>query len=139
MIFAIPFGKMADRFGRIETVVVSWIGEMGFMMLFAYSISPVMSLVSYCIWVAFGSMDAPALEAILGSTTRIETRGLSLGFFNTFATLVAIPSRVATGVLYSVAPKLPFFANLSVDLIAFLSFLYYLRIKETASNIGNLN
>lgn len=131
-LFAIPFGMMADRLGRTRTIMISWSGEMIAMMIFAYSTSPLMALLSFSIWVAFGSMDAPALQALLGSVTKTDHRGLSLGFFHAFALLFYIPSPLITGALYSVSGRMPFFANLVVDLLAFALFMYFLRVRRAA-------
>lgn len=128
-LLGIPFGMMADRVGRIQTILISWLGEMIAMMVFAYSTSPIMAFVSFSAWVAFGSMDAPALQALLGDITKTDRRGLSLGFFNTFALIFSIPSPLITGALYSVSGKMPFFANLLIDLLAFALFLYFLRVR----------
>lgn len=131
-LFAIPFGMMADRLGRTRTIMISWSGEMIAMMVFAYSTSPLMALISFSIWAALGSMDAPALQALLGSITKTDRRGLSLGFFHAFALLFYIPSPLITGALYSISSKMPFFANLVIDLIAFALFLYFLRVRRAA-------
>jgi MFS family permease len=127
---ALFFGRFADYFGHVNTIIVSWVGEMVWMMIFAYSIGPVMALASFGLWVAFGSMDGPALQALLGKLSDIERRGLSIGFINTFALAVVIPSELITGTLYSISKKLPFFANLGIDIIAFAFFLIFLEMRR---------
>src|SRR5208337_119878 len=57
----ILFGKIADRFGYTRIIIVSWLGEMTFMLAFAYSAGPLPSFVLFSLWVAFGAMDGPAI------------------------------------------------------------------------------
>jgi DHA1 family multidrug resistance protein-like MFS transporter len=129
-VFALPYGKLADHFGHGRTILISWVAEMSWMMIFAYSASPMMALLAFSFWVAFGSLDGPALQAVLGTLTGTERRGFSLGFFNTFALAIVIPAELVTGALYSVSSRLPFFADLLVDLIALGFFLLFLRSRR---------
>jgi hypothetical protein len=126
----LPYGKLADYFGHTRIILVSWVAEMGWMMAFAYSVSPLMALGAFSFWVAFGSLDGPALQAVLGTLTKTERRGFSLGFFNTFALAIVIPAELITGALYSVSSKLPFFADLMLDLVALGLFLFFLRSRR---------
>ncbi len=129
-VLALPYGKLADHFGRVRIILVSWVAEMIWMMVFAYSAGPIMAMVAFSLWVAFGSLDGPALQAVLGRLTRTERRGLSLGFFNTFALAIVIPAELITGALYSVSNRLPFFANLLIDVVALGLFLLFLRSRR---------
>jgi MFS family permease len=129
-VFALPYGKLADYLRHSQTILVSWVAEMSWMIVFAYSASPRMALVAFSFWVAFGSLHGPALQAVLGTLTRTERRGFSLGFFNTFALAIVIPAELVTGALYSVSSRLPFFANLLIDLIALGFFLFFLRSRR---------
>jgi MFS family permease len=129
-LFALPYGKLADCFGHTRTILVSWVAEMGWMMVFVYSTGPLMAFVAFSLWVAFGSLDGPALQAVLGKLTKTERRGFSLGFFNTFALAIVIPAELVTGALYSISSRLPFFANLLLDLVALALFLFFLRSRR---------
>ena len=126
----IPFGMMADRWDKKKIIIVSWLGEMTLMMVYAYSMGPVFALASFAAWTAFGALDGPAISALLGIVTKMETRGVSLGFFNTFSSIVAIPAPIIAGFLYSIQAILPFFALLIIDGIAFLFFLRFINLKK---------
>jgi MFS family permease len=120
----ILFGWLADRFGYSRTIVASWVGEMGFMMAFAYSSGYLVSIALFSTWVAFGAMDGPAFQALLGRVTRKESRGTSVGIFGTLSTLISVPSQIASGFLFSVSPRFPFFANLAFGLAALALFCF---------------
>lgn len=120
---SIPFGKLADKIGRQQTIVISWLGEMGFMMIWIYSFSSGFPLVTFSLWVLFASMDTPAEYALLGTITEGEPRGRSLGFFNSLTAAVLVPSAFLAGVLYSASPMFPFFANLALGIFCLYFFV----------------
>ena len=125
------FGRIADQFGYTRIIIVSWLGEMIFMLAFAYSADPLPSMVLFSLWVAFGAMDGPAIQALIGLTTKMESRGTSIGFFGTLASFLSVPSQFAAGLLFALSPRLPFFANLFFDAFAFLLFLLFIERVRT--------
>lgn len=130
--FSILFGKLADRYPRERIIVLSWLAEMAFMMVFAYSYSPVLALSSFSLWMFFGAMDSPALMALIGDISPSEKRGITLGFFGTFTNILAVPALFFTGVLFSISHVLPFYANLSIGLLSLGFFVYAFVAKRPA-------
>lgn len=129
----IPFGMFADRWDKKKIIVLSWIGEMAFMMIFAYSVGPLFGLIAFAGWTVLGSLDNPAISALLTTVTKKETRGFAFGFFSTFSLLLAIPAPVLTGFLYAIRPSLPFFTLLSSNSIALVLFLLFMKPKQRAA------
>jgi MFS family permease len=129
----ILFGRVADRFGYQRTIVISWVGEMAFMMAFAYSSGYAVSLALFSIWVAFGTMDGPAIQAFLGRITKMESRGTSVGMFDTPPTLLSVPSQIAAGVLFTLSPRLPFVVNFAFGAGALILFLTLVRRWSSSS------
>lgn len=121
------FGKMADKFGYERVIVLSWLGEMAFMMAFAYSAGFLVAMVVFSAWVAFGAMDGPAISALVSRVTKAETRGTSVGVFDTLPTLLLVPAQFASSILFAFSPRLPFVANLVFGLAALALFLRFLR------------
>ena len=123
----ILFGRVADRFGYERMIVISWVGEMAFMMAFAYSSGYVGSVALFSVWVAFGAMDGPAIQALMGRITKMESRGTSVGVFDTLPTFLSVPSQIAAGVLFTLSPRLPFVVNLVFGLGALALFVILVR------------
>ena len=121
------FGKLADRFGYVKMIILSWAGEMAFMLAFVYSAGFVTSVVVFSIWVAFGALDGPAIQALVGKVTKMESRGTSVGVFDTVPMLLSVPSQLASGFLFVLSPQLPFLTNLVFGLVAFALFLIFVR------------
>lgn len=124
------FGRLADRFGYVRMILVSWAGEMAFMMAFIYSAGYIPSVIVFSIWVAFGAMDGPAIQALLGKVTRMENRGASLGVFDTLPLLLSVPSQLLSGILFVLSPQLPFLTNLAFGLVAFALFLVFVKSRS---------
>ncbi len=130
---SIPFGMMADRWDKKKIIIASWLGEMTLMMFFVYSAGPVIALASFAAWTAFGALDGPAISALLGIITKMETRGVSMGFFNTFSSILAISAPIFSGFLYSIQPVLPFFMLLAIDSTALVVFLQFINLKKPSA------
>lgn len=101
------------------------------MMVFAYSFSPVLALVSFSLWMFFGAMDSPALMALLGDISAGESRGITLGFFGTFTNILAVPALFFTGAFFSIAHVLPFYANLAIGIVSLGFFVYSFMIRPS--------
>jgi MFS family permease len=136
--FSILFGKLADRYSRTKIIAVSWVTEMVFMMVFAYSFSPAMALASFGLWMFFGAMDDPALMALIGDISSSERRGITLGFFGTFTSILAVPALFFTGVLFSISHILPFYANLAIGVVSLGFFVqsFLMRLGPDAKPPG---
>ncbi len=80
----------------------------------------------------FGAMDTPALMALIGDISPSEKRGITLGFFGTFTSILAIPALFFTGVLFTISHVLPFYANLSIGLLSLGFFVYAFVAKRPA-------
>lgn len=109
--------------------LTGWAGEMVLMVAFAYSAGYVASLALFSVWVAFGAMDGPAIQALLGRVTKMENRGASIGTFDTLPMLLSVPAQVVSGVLFTLSPQLPFLANLAFSLGALILFLSFAKAR----------
>jgi len=126
-LLALPFGKLADRVGVTRIIQASWILEMISMMVFAYSSTATVAISSFGLWVTFGGMDDPALQSLLNRFTKSQTRGLSLGAFNTLQSLLNIPSTIALGILYAFSTIVPFYTNLVLNAAALVLIIRFVR------------
>lgn len=116
----LPFGKMSDKIGRRKTIIISWVGESLFVYLIVFAPRgdlPI-ALVGVTIWMLFGVMDSPASNAWLADATEARSRGLSMGTFYSATSLIALPGAVISGILFSIQPQLPFYANSILGIIA---------------------
>jgi len=121
------FGKLSDRIGRKRIVTLSWIGESVLVYIFVFANSLPVAILGIGLWMLFGVMDAPAINAWVAESTNPETRGLSMGVFYTVSFLPTVPALIISGILFTINPRLPFYANSAVSLIALVLLLVYSR------------
>ena len=116
----LPFGKMSDKIGRRKTIIISWIGESVFVYLIVFAPKGDLSiaLVGVAIWMLFGVMDSPASNAWLADATEGKPRGLLMGTFYSATALIALPGAIISGILFSIEPQFPFYANSILGIVA---------------------
>jgi len=127
----IPFGLLSDKIGRKRIVIVSWTAETVVVYLFVFATSFPIAVLGIGLWMLFGAMDSPAINAWVAEATDPKTRGLSMGVFYTITFLPTVPALVVSGYLFSIRPQFPFFANSIISLVALILLIVLSRQKET--------
>ncbi len=124
-IFRLPFGRMSDKIGRRKTVLVSWLGEISVVYIFVFSprSMPEVAIIGIAFWMLFGVMDGPAVNAWVAEASDQKSRGLSMGMFYSITLLPTIPALILSGLLFSLLPQLPFYANSAIGLVALIMLL----------------
>lgn len=135
-VFRIPSGKLSDRIGRRKTIVISWIGEsvLVYLIVFAPHGNLSFALFGVAVWMLFGVMDSPAANAWLGDATEGKSRGLQMGTFYSVTALIAFPGAVISGILFSIQPQFPFYANSILGIIALVLLLFF--TKSSTEHVG---
>ena len=126
------FGKLADAVGRKRTVIVSWIGESTIVYVFVFAPHGQLgiALIGITVWMLFGVMDGPAINAWVAELfPGPENRGFYMGVFYSATVIPTVPALILSGYLFSIAPQLPFYANSILGVIA-LVLLLTIGLKE---------
>ncbi len=127
----LPAGKLADKIGRRETVILSWVGEVSVVYVFVFAPIGAISiaLIGIVLWQFFGVLDAPAINAWIAESSDAKNRGLSMGVFYSVSFLATVPALVISGFLFGINPQLPFYLNSVLGVCAL-----FLLIKYTKEN-----
>ncbi|MGI0091762.1 MAG: MFS transporter [Nitrososphaerales archaeon] len=115
-----PAGRLSDKIGRKRAVIISWVGEISVVYLFVFATSSTIAVIGIGLWMLFGVMDSPAINAWIAEASSSRNRGLSMGVFYTITFIPTIPALLVSGYLFSIEPKLPFYANSLVGLVALI-------------------
>jgi MFS transporter, DHA1 family, multidrug resistance protein len=126
----IIFGKMSDRIGRKRVVALSWIAEITVVYVFVFANSLPIAVIGIGLWMLFGAMDVPAINAWVAESTDANTRGLSMGVFYAITFLPSVPALVISGYLFSIGPRLPFYANSIVSTAALVLLAVFSRTPK---------
>jgi|SRR5579875_272694 len=135
------FGKMADRIGLKKTVLISFVGEMTvvYVFVFAPKEEPIVAIIGMAFWMLFGVMDAPAIIAWIAELSPDDkTRGFSMGVFFSATSIPTVPALVLSGVLFSIQPQFPFYANTLLGIVALLLLLRVPRQRAQEKPAGSV-
>lgn len=118
-LLSVPFGKLADRWGRRGVLAVSYT-LWGLVCVSAIILHGLWSTV--LIFLLFGAHKAalePSQKAIVSDFAPEHLRGSILGGFSMVVGLCALPASLLAGVLWDkLAPGVPFMASLGLTAIA---------------------
>jgi MFS transporter, OFA family, oxalate/formate antiporter len=130
----LPFGKLSDKIGRVQTIAISWVGESLFVFVFVFAPKGNADIAALGIglWTIFGVMDGPAVNAWIADRADPKSRGLSMGIFSTASLLLSLPGVLFAGILFAISPQLPFYANSALGL-GCLGFLLVLNRYKSPS------
>lgn len=132
-LFAIPIGKLADRFGKATLLSLIYIAfGMG---AFAMTLNT-----TWTIWLGFGiygffagGFNALA-KAIISDTTPIEYKATAYGVYYTFVGLATFFSLVGAGWIWDHYGSAPLFKLVSLSGVSLGLLLYLIRKKLLHSN-----
>jgi MFS family permease len=113
-----PFGKLSDKIGRKNAIIISWIGEISIVYVFVFATTPSIAVIGIALWMLFGVMDNPAINAWVAEASPSKSRALSMGVFYSITFIPSIPALMVSGYLFSIMPQLPFYANSMIGAVA---------------------
>ncbi len=119
-IFSVPAGILSDKFGR-KKIIFS-----GFILFSAISLGFIFlnSLIGLIILFIFYGLSNALIDstqrAYISDLSKPELKGVALGTFHTLTGIVALPSSLIAGVLWSVNPSITFIFSSLVALLASL-------------------
>ena len=98
--------------------------------VFVFATSPSIAVIGIALWMLFGVMDSPAINAWVAEASPSKSRGLSMGVFYTITFIPTIPALLVSGYLFSIKPQLPFYANSLMGLVALILLIGFTRNKQ---------
>ncbi len=124
-LFAIPFGSLSDRIGRIEVIVFGYflfsLTSLGF--VFANSLTTFVVLFAlYGLVYAIVDGNQRAFVSDLSSR---ELRATALGTFHTTTGLAALPASLIAGFLWQINPNITFIYGAGVSIISVALFIVF--------------
>ena len=131
-VFAIPFGKLSDKIGRIFVVAAAFILFIIVNLIFIFYSSFWMILLAF---VALGIHSAAYegnLKTIVAEFAPSYLRSSIIGSFQMLIGLIALPASLVAGILWdSIGLKAPFVLSLSFACIALILLCFVREPKES--------
>jgi MFS family permease len=139
-VFALPFGVLSDKIGREKVIIFGYI----IYAITAFGFALFSSLNYFIILFALYGISYAIIEgnqrAYVSDLSSEYIRGTALGTFHTIVGLMALPSSLIAGYLWSIDPNIPFIYGGIVALISSILFIIFaIKFKLSDINIENTN
>jgi len=139
-VFALPFGVLSDKIGREKVIIFGY----AIYAITAFGFALFSSLNYFIILFALYGISYAIIEgnqrAYVSDLSSEYIRGTALGTFHTIVGLMALPSSLIAGYLWSIDPNIPFIYGGIVALISSILFIIFaIKFKLSDINIENTN
>ncbi len=127
-IFAIPFGKLADRIGRKSVLFLSYIFWALLCIIFIFIHSYIAIIASFILYGLHKGALEPVQKTFVSELAPVKYRASSLGGFQMVIGLSALPSSLIAGILWDkINLYTPFYLSLGLTILSSLILLF---VKE---------
>lgn len=122
---AIPAGRLSDKIGRRNAIIIGW-AVYGLTYLgFALVNSPLVIWVLYAFYGLYYALTEGAAKAMVAELVPEANRGAAYGLYNASVGIVALPASLLAGVLWNqVSPSAPFAFGAAMAFLAFIGILF---------------
>jgi len=135
---AIPAGRLSDRIGRRNAIIIGWAVYALAYLGFALAQSPFLIWILYSFYGLYYAFTEGAAKAMVAELVPEANRGAAYGLYNASVGIMALPASVLAGFLWNrVSPSAPFAFG---ALMAFLAFIgIFLVPKSTTSHLDTFS
>lgn len=122
---AIPAGRLSDRIGRRNAIIIGWgiyaLAYLGF----ALAKSPYLIWILYSFYGLYYAFTEGAAKAMVAELVPEANRGAAYGLYNASVGVMALPASVLAGFLWNrVSPSAPFAFGALMAFLAFVCILF---------------
>jgi MFS family permease len=126
----VPGGALADRLGRVWTIVAGWAVYAAAYVGFAFAGTPVETWLLFAFYAAFYALTEGAERALVADLVSSETRGRAFGIFHATVGLAALPASILFGLWWNLwGPRAAFLIGAAIAVLATAALLAF-RLRE---------
>jgi len=130
-IFAIPFGKLSDKIGRLFVVATALILFIIVNLIFIFYSSFWMIFLAFTIYGIHSAAYEGNLKTIVAEFAPSSLRSSVIGSFQMLIGLIALPASLIAGILWDgIGLKAPFVLSLALTIIALILLFFVREPKE---------
>ncbi len=130
-VFAIPFGKLSDKIGRIFVVAAAFILFIIVNLIFIFYNSFWMIFLAFVVYGIHSAAYEGNLKTIVAEFAPSSLRSSIIGSFQMLIGLIALPASLIAGILWdSIGLKAPFVLSLSLTVIALILLFFVHEPQE---------
>lgn len=124
-------GKITDKIGRYQAIIISWGGLVPMLVLFTITQNYYLLLVTYALWVSFDLIDMAAPIAWISDRTEPKERALKISFFQSVSSFASIIGPTIGGLMLLLSSQGPFLFKMVAQLIALILIVVLVRRKRS--------
>jgi len=128
LIFGLPLGKIVDKIGRKNSILLSYVIFTPSSILFIFCRNFLQLFIAYIMFALGGSLIGPAYSALQADMVPREKRGRVMGIIGTLNIIATIPASALGGYLYEIDPAAPFIWAVILGIV--VSFIVIFGVKE---------
>jgi len=119
--FAVPFGSLSDKIGRIPTMLIGWIAYALVYLGFALATHATVIWFLYAFYGIYYATSQGVAKALLADMVGFEHRGRAFGIYGTTIGLATLPASFFAGFLWDrFGPQAPFYYGAAIAISAAL-------------------
>jgi len=131
--FAVPFGALSDKIGRVPTILIGWSTYALVYLGFALAVHPLSIWFLYGLYGIYYATNMGVAKALLADIVGFEHRGRAFGIYGMTVGLTTLPASFLAGFLWDkFGPQYPFYFGAVIALAASLLLLIFSRRLKTA-------
>jgi MFS family permease len=131
--FAVPFGSLSDRIGRIPTIVIGWSAYALVYLGFALANHAIFIWFLYGFYGIYYATSQGVIKAFLADTVGFDHRGRAFGIYGTTVGLATLLASFFAGFLWDHAgPRAPFYFGAAIALAAVIILAVFSKKLKTA-------
>jgi MFS family permease len=122
----VPGGALADRLGRVRTIIAGWIVYAISYVGFAYVVGPTQLWGLFAFYALFYALTEGAERALVADLVPARVRGRAFGAFHASVGLASLPASVLFGIWWKMfGPHTAFLIGAAIALIASVALLVF--------------
>ncbi len=130
-IFSVPFGKLSDKIGRKQVLMLSYIFWGLVCLSFIFFRSHLAIILSFVLYGLHKGALEPVQKTFVSELSPIKYRASSLGGFQMVVGLCALPASLIAGILWDkISIFMPFYFSLSLTALSIIMLIF---VKENKS------
>ena len=131
---AIPFGSLADRFGKEKILIIGYLIYSGVYYGFGFTTSTRVIITLFALYGLYSASTDGIQKAFISDLTDKNKKGTAMGIYNALLGITLLPASLIAGILYDkVNSRIPFYFGAATAFISAILMLFFVLYHNSES------